>query len=181
MKPKKTAKASSEAEVTKGTPTSRARVDGKPGKPNNTSWHPAFLKALSGSGSVAAACRTAKVSRNAAYEHRAKFNDFGEQWAEMEDFGLDEVKAVLVDHAINGTLRPVFQQGCHVGDVREWDHGLGQWLLERKRPAEFGAKQKLELSGKLTMTDEQVEAASADTKESLLLTLAGGLAGRKVT
>ena len=151
------------------------------GKPNDITWHEPFLAALGQTANVTAACRSCKVSRNIAYDHKAKFPEFREAWEEAEELALDKLYSVGLDHATNGTERPVFQGGKRVGAVIEYDHGLLQWLLERKRPAQFGAKNKLELSGKITMTEEEELAVGAEAFQSVTQTIRhAAMQGKKI-
>jgi len=41
------------------------------------------------------------------------------------------------DHAVNGTDRPVYQQGVQVGIVREYDHRLLEFLLKADNPVKY--------------------------------------------
>jgi hypothetical protein len=138
-------------------------------------WHPVFIRALGGTANVSGACRACGVCRDTAYDHRERFPDFKRQWDEAEAFALDTLYTTGLQHATFGTEKPVYHGGVQVGTITEYDHKLLQWFLERKRPEEFGGKQKLELSGNLAMTPEEISEASREAERSLLLTLAGGL------
>jgi hypothetical protein len=145
------------------------RIDGRPGKPNDVRWHPAFLEVLAKTSNVAAACRAVKIDWHTAQEHRQKFEDFRLLWHECEQMGVEELHAVAVDHALNGTKKPVFQGGVEVGEILEFDHRLLEWLLQRKRPAEFGDKKEIAVKESvMTLEDLQPKLkASAALRETL--------------
>ncbi len=46
---------------------------------------------------------------------------------------------------MTGVLRPVFQGGKHVGDIREYSDTLLQFLLKGERPEKF--RERYEVSG----------------------------------
>jgi hypothetical protein len=175
MKSKKMARASLKAKATKASMTTRARVDGRPGKPNNVNWHPKFLRILEATGNVAEACRKLGIAWSTANEHRRKFPEFNQAWIDREQMACSEIYAVLVSHARDGTQRPVFQGGVQVGSLTEFDHRLAEWILQRKRPSEFGAKQTLELSGKasteiakaMNVSDPRVSALFQQAREKV--------------
>ena len=147
----------------------RPRIDGKAGKPNDVSWHPKFLEVLAKTSNVAASCRAVGIRWGTAQEHREKFEDFRLAWHECEQMGVEELHALAVDHALNGTLKPVYQQGDHVGDIREYDHRLLEWLLQRKRPSEFGDKKEIAVKESVVTMDDLQEKLkqSAALRETL--------------
>jgi hypothetical protein len=121
---------------------------------------------------VKGACRAVGISRDTAYEHRKKFHDFTAAWEEAEQFALDHIYSTLLDHAANGTPRPIYRGGVKVGEERVFDHRLAEWLLQPKRPMEFSDKRAVELSGALhSMTEEEEVAAGVSCIESITATI----------
>ena len=70
-----------------------------------------------------------------------KHHPFLDIWMAARDCGDNIRRQRRIDladkHAIEGTDRPVFQQGALVGYVREWDHRLLQWLIEADEPSKY--------------------------------------------
>ncbi len=76
--------------------------------------------------------------------YMSNYPAFRDLWVAARDVG-DQIRHLrrvdLADkHAIEGTERPVFQQGKRVGVIREWDHKLLQWLIEADDPAKYRPK-----------------------------------------
>ena len=161
----------------------RARKDKLPpvgttrpgGKPNDVSWHQAFIQVLLKTANVAQACRIAKVSRKTAYAHKEKFPDFAEAWLEAEETGLDDLYGEAFRRAFHGANKPVYQQGVKVGEICEYDNRLLMWLLERKRPEIFGDKSKVELSGKIDLTDEEIVERGRAAEKGVLAAMMASL------
>ncbi len=194
MKPrKKTAKASSKdfkANAAKSTHHARVTVPrmgtNKSGKPNDVSWHDLFIETLSTSRSIRTACLQAGVSRTSAYEHKIKFPDFGARWEEAEQMGLDHIEAGLLTRCTHGLPRKKFtKSGDPIMDPEtgkqyvevDFNETAVLKVLAAKRPGVWSDKSKLEITGKVTMTDEEITEVSEETQKSLLLTLAAGLRG----
>ncbi len=128
---------------------------------------------------VTAAAKTAGVSPDTAYEHRKKFSDFEEQWQSALRQSRDAASGEVYRRAVIGWDEPVFQQGRQVGAVRRKSDQLLMFYLRAHCPEVYSEKSKVELSGRVAMTDAEVEAASADAERSFLLTLSAGLAGQR--
>jgi hypothetical protein len=198
-KPRKQAKAASKSVPSKPTKPIASRVRVKvprmgttrPGKPNEIGWHPVFLGILANPENrtnVAAACRAVCIDNTTAYDHRKRFPDFSAAWDDAIEMALNDLEGGLVHRCIYGLKRKKFtKSGEPIYDPDtgkqyfEMEYNSTEVLrvLAAKRPEVWSEKRQLELSGKFTMTDEEITAASTDTKESLLLTLAGGLKGKK--
>lgn len=92
-------------------------------------WHSVFLKKLTSSPNVAAACRTARIDRSTAYRERADYPDFATAWEEARQMGLD----ALEDKA--------FQRAEKESDT------LMIFLLKAHRPAVYNVPQRLSHGG----------------------------------
>jgi hypothetical protein len=164
------------------------RLDGKPGKPNDISWHERFLVALKADRCVTNACRVAGTSRNVAFEHRTKFPEFAKAWDEARMEHADAIEGAFIGRVLKGVISKKFtgagdpimdpatkQQYCEV----DFNETAVLRALAALKPEVWSEKRRLELSGKITMTDDEIAEASTKTEESLLLTLAGGLKGKR--
>jgi hypothetical protein len=150
------ASASPKPKATNATIATRARVDGKAGRPSDVSWHATFLDVLSKTANVAAACRAAGIACSTAYSHRERFEDFRDAWVDFERMGTEQLVALAMKHALEGTERPIYQGGVLVGTELEFDHRLLICLLEKKRPAEFGSRQEVTVRDEGITTEDFV-------------------------
>jgi len=110
-------------------------------------WRPAFLKALSKSPNVAAAARRAKISRQHAYETRKVEPDFAADWDAALGESWDAAVGEMYRRAVRGTLKPVFHQGEHIGDVREYSDTLLIFALKSHRPETYNLPVRNEHTG----------------------------------
>jgi hypothetical protein len=62
-------------------------------------WRPAFLTTLRNTGNIRAACQTAGISRQLAYDHRARSQEFAAQWDEALQDAIDGLEAVAINRA----------------------------------------------------------------------------------
>ena len=148
------------------------RSDGKAGKGTDFSWHTKFVKLLGTNANVRAACSGCGVGRTTAHEHYHRFPDFAAAWDEAIESGLDNLFTVAMDHAANGTRRPIYHQGKCVGHATEHDHRLLEWILSRKRPNEFGDRKRIDLSAQVNrMTEEEEVQAHHEAMESITATI----------
>ena len=106
-----------------------------------------FLLALSSYPSVLKACETAEVSRATAYRWRDEDEKFAAEWDAAKDRGYDAVEDEAVRRAYEGTLKPVFQGGIEVGQIREYSDQLMNTILRGHR-ARYRDKSTLEVTGK---------------------------------
>ena len=106
---------------------------GKPGK----DWQARFLQTLAETCNVSASCRAAKVSRRTAYRERERSAEFRAGWDEAQEDGVDALELEARRRAIKGTLRPVFQGGVKVGEIRDYSDTLLIFLLKGARPERY--------------------------------------------
>ena len=60
------------------------------------------------------------MPRRTAYYHRNADTTFAAAWDSACDEAADILEAEARRRAVEGTLRPVYQGGRHVGDIREY-------------------------------------------------------------
>ena len=70
-----------------------------------------FLRALSTTGNVTAACRAAKVPRCSAYKHREEDPEFAAAWDEALDEAADRLEEEARRRAVEGVLQKKFTKG----------------------------------------------------------------------
>jgi hypothetical protein len=92
-----------------------------------------FLDALAAGGSVAAAAKEAGTSESGAYRERRRSAAFRDAWekALAERYAMLELK--MLERALDGVEKPVFQTGKEVGRVREYSDRLALSLLAYHR------------------------------------------------
>lgn len=104
---------------------------------SETQKRAAFLAALESTGNVCAACKSSKVSRPTVYRWRDADADFAKAWTKALDRGTDALEDEAVRRASEGTLKPVFQGGRKVGQIREFSDTLLIFLLKGRRPEKY--------------------------------------------
>ena len=100
-------------------------------------WRPRFLAALSMTHCVQLSCRSAKVSRDTAYEHRKADPEFARQWDEAQEHALDLLHARVWQRSLEGDLEPVFYMGVPVAYIRKFSDKLQIELLRAWKPDRF--------------------------------------------
>ena len=100
----------------------------------------AFLEALAACGCVHDACRAVGMSRESAYELKARPSAiaFRLAWEAALDCGVARVDDGAVERTIKGVARPVFYKGEQVGEWRHHDERLTMFLLRYRRPHRYG-------------------------------------------
>ncbi|GAA0737985.1 hypothetical protein [Sphingomonas japonica] len=93
-----------------------------------------FLEVLRQTGIVSRAAREAGVPSSTLYAHRARNKGFAADWDAAMAQALDELEAVLLERARDGTEKPVLFQGKVVSSVRSYSDALAMFLLKAKRP-----------------------------------------------
>lgn len=97
-------------------------------------WREVFIRKLSKSPNVTAACRAAKISRQTVYRVRKEEPEFEEQWNDALAQSLDDAEGEMYRRAVKGTLKPIYQGGERVGTVREYSDTLLIFMLKSHRP-----------------------------------------------
>ncbi|HXS24432.1 MAG TPA: hypothetical protein VN719_09395 [Gemmatimonadales bacterium] len=130
-------------------------------------WTENFLAALQLSPNVAAACREAGISRQAAYERRKADQEFSRAWDDAIEESTDELVGEMYRRAIRGVDRQVLYRGEPVLGVNgqplvetHYSDTLAIFLAKAHRPHIYADRLQAEHSGDLTI---RVEYADADS------------------
>lgn len=94
-------------------------------------------------GSVAAAVRndgSIKMRVSSILHYAKKHKQFGEDLAIAKQCFKENLDAVLVDRALNGTVNPVFQRGEHLGDFAIKDNKLLVEVAKAKLPEQYNPR-----------------------------------------
>ena len=99
-----------------------------------------FLRALSETGTVAAACLAADVSDTAVYRLRRDDADFGGAWDRALRTAAPALEQAVWERAVEGWDEPVFAGGKQVGTRRRFSESLlRQLVIRRERAAALRA------------------------------------------
>jgi hypothetical protein len=122
-----------------------------------TEWTPEiaarFLEILAEGHTAAHAARRCRVSRSAAYKHREADEEFARAWKEAEQAGTEVMEEEARRRAVDGTLKPVYQQGVKVGTIREYSDTLMIFLLKGRKPETYRDNATLKHEGKVEIDD----------------------------
>lgn len=147
------------------------------GRPNDLSWHERYLVAYANSGTIKDACKAAGINRHTYEAHRAKFVDFNAACALIDVECADEAERELFLRAVRGWNEPVYQGGELVGTILVKSDRLLEFFLKHRRPEIYGDKTKVEHSGKVELTDEDVVTRGRNAIAGMTLTLMASLKG----
>src|SRR3546814_20867589 len=102
----------------------------------------AFLAALAGTASVTDAARAVGMSRQSAYQLRARLvgTPFDIAWEVALEHGLQKLAHAALERAIHGVARPHSFQGEKVGEHRVSSETLPRFLLAN--PKRIGRNHK---------------------------------------
>jgi hypothetical protein len=103
-------------------------------------WQITFLDAYRACGVMTEACRRAKVSRSTVQDHKANDPLFAQACAEAFEEVTDGIEKTTIEQARDGVLTPVFYRGEECAIVREFDHGLQQFMLKTRRREVYGER-----------------------------------------
>ena len=106
-------------------------------------WKEKFLEALKLCPSISAACRAANISTVHAYDTRQVDKEFAKKWKESLELALKAAEDVAWDRAIDQSDK------------------LLMFMLRAHKPARYGEKMGVEVSGKLSF-DDLIKAANGD-------------------
>lgn len=104
-----------------------------------------------------------------------KVEGFSEAWEAALELGTDRLEDEAVRRGVHGTLKPVYQGGKKVGDVREFSDILLIFMLKARRPERFKERFAGELSGPGGGPIEHKDVAARDVLASRI----AGLASRQ--
>ena len=107
----------------------------------------AFLKELRRRGNVSDAARAAGVDRSTPYRWREAEPEFAAAWDDAVEVAVDSLEKEAWRRARDGVLKPVYQKGEKVGQVREYSDQLMVTLLKAHRPEKYRERTQTELTG----------------------------------
>lgn len=96
-----------------------------------------FLELLGENGSITKSAEVAGIPRRTVYNWRDSDKAFAKKWDKSVDLGSDSLEDEATRRAYEGTLKPVFQGGVQVGEIREFSDTLLIFLLKARKPEKF--------------------------------------------
>jgi hypothetical protein len=107
-----------------------------------------FLEALRTGASHAVAAEAAGLSRALVYNWRNDDPVFEKDWSEAEETGTDRLEQAILERAVKGTQKEVYQGGQLVGTVTEHHDTLAIFMMKARRPEKYKDRVHTELTGK---------------------------------
>jgi len=125
------------------------------------------LTELARCGIITDACTAAGVSRQAAYQARARSAAFAAAWDEAVDQAADVLEREAFRRAVDGVEKPVFgslggnQGSGEIGRIQEYSDTLLIFLLKGIRPEKYRERADVRHSGKVDvgkLSDDELRA-----------------------
>lgn len=107
-----------------------------------------FLQSLASGDTISMAAHKAGVTRRVAYNLRQRDDAFAEAWNQAYEDGADVLEQEALRRAVHGTLKPVYQQGQQVGEIREYSDNLLILLLKGRKPERYRDRVDFTSAGK---------------------------------
>lgn len=138
-------------------------------------WRPQgrFLREFARTCSVSAACRAAGLARRTVYRWRDADADFRSSWESARGRGVERLRDEVMERALVGAERPVWQDGRIAGHETVVDTGV-LWKLFQALQAETYGPHAAELQAKrernaeltrwLDAADKRVAAYEAELR-----------------
>ena len=95
-------------------------------------WDP-FFETLAGTANVTMAAKAAKISTQTAYRVRAKNAEFRARWATALAEGYAKLELMLLERAMNGTVKTVDKGNGAVDRTHEFPNAIALSLLRLHR------------------------------------------------
>ena len=123
-----------------------SKPDGGSGKKRKAAdWAPAFLAALIDGLHIRDAAAAAGVDGTTPYKRRKHDAEFRAAWEEAAEIGTKALEREAARRAYHGTLKPVYQGGVKVGEIREYSDALLMFLLRARKPKKYRENYKVQV------------------------------------
>ncbi len=126
----------------------KSKPRGRHKKEDTVDWTPAFLKAIRDGLHVRDACKQVDIDGSLPYQKRIADPGFGKAWELAAKIGMRELEREAHRRAFHGTLKPVYQKGSKVGQIREYSDTLIMFLMRSRNPKKYRDNSKVEHVGK---------------------------------
>jgi hypothetical protein len=141
-----------------------------------------FAREYAKHANISKACRVAGVGRATVYEWLRDDKAFAALHAAAREEAIDGLELEARRRAVEGTLKPVFQNGRKVGAVREYSDTLLIVLLKAARPTVYREQVTHKIGGRLGLGSIQSKTLSnEDLRRLTLAAAAGGVMAAAIT
>lgn len=157
-----------------------------PRRPRVDGWTPkrqrAFVAALAETGAVSQAAAAVNMSPEGAYYLRRQpgAEEFSAAWDAALDCGADIVDGNALERSIHGVPVPIFHGGKQVGERRVFNERLTMFLLQHRKPKQYGHARKGNHSAddldRAEKIREQLGTGLQERQERLILLYFGRIA-----
>jgi hypothetical protein len=117
-----------------------------------------FCEVLANTGIVSRAIEDLSLNRATVYGWRKENAGFRALWDASLEIGIGKLEDEVKRRAFEGTLKPVFQGGEEVGQVREYSDSLAMFVLKGRLPEVYRDRQDLNVSGTLGIAEVLAKA-----------------------
>lgn len=124
-----------------------------------------FLEAMARLGTITAASNETGTPRSVHYHWMKLDPAYVKAFREAEDVAIDAMEAEARRRAVEGTNRPVFQNGRQVGDVTEYSDQLLIVLLKAHRPEKYRERVDLTVTDMRRIVEARATAEGLDPAE----------------
>lgn len=125
----------------------------------------AFIETMAKYGTVHEASRQTGIARSTHYRWLGADPAYAEAFRAAEDAAIEAMEAEARRRAVEGTTKPVYQGGEHVGDVQEYSDQLLMFLLKGKRPEVYRERVDLTVTDVRKMAEQRAVAEGLDPEE----------------
>lgn len=112
-----------------------------------------FCEVLTQTCVVGKACEAVGISRQTAYDHRAKDKDFAAAWDEALETAVDTLEQEAWRRAVVGVDEPIVYEGVITGTVRRYSDELLILLLRAHRPDKYRDTRRVKVSAVVKVGD----------------------------
>ena len=115
----------------------------------------AFLDELARGASTTAAIEAVGISYGSVQNRRHDDPEFARRWEEAVQMGVDRLEDEARRRAVDGVVKPVYQGGTRVGEIREYSDSLLSLILKGKRPEVYARPETSVNVTEVRLTREQ--------------------------
>jgi hypothetical protein len=144
-----------------------------------------FFAELAATCNVSAACRKAKIGTHCVYQHRRKSAEFRARWAEAVREAYARLELMMLDRAMNGTVRTRTRADGSVETMHEYPNHIALQLLrlhrdtaaeaEEVHDADKIAEVRERILNRLGRLRRQIEKEQAEGGKAFVRPEGGGL------
>lgn len=133
-----------------------------------------FCEVLTQTCVVGKACEAVGISRQTAYDHRAKDKDFAAAWDEALETAVDTLEQEAWRRAVVGVDEPIVYEGVITGTVRRYSDELLILLLRAHRPDKYRDTRRVKVSAVVKVGDGPIAEVLRSARIAALMAVEVG-------